>query len=167
MYATVSVTTTMLFWGSRGQSYSDVPLQGPHWFCQFSSFACVTYCITFRVSETLLSSLCQCYLLFSFKSIVGSLIENWKLWSVFLFLISVHCTCITSYLILRVSEALSLNAGIFASVCLASRLHTSWHSFAMVTASLVIFGLWPMLRQQLKVCSYYICTVYILIQYFL
>ncbi|XP_069119383.1 phosphatidylinositol N-acetylglucosaminyltransferase subunit C-like [Argopecten irradians] len=49
-----------------------------------------------------------------------------------------------------VSEALSLNAGIFASVCLASRLHTTWHAFATVTLSLLVFGLWPMLRKQMK-----------------
>lgn len=49
-----------------------------------------------------------------------------------------------------VSEALSLNAGIFASVCLASRLHTSWHAFAAVTFSLQIFGLFPAFRRKLK-----------------
>ncbi|KAK3088366.1 hypothetical protein FSP39_018252 [Pinctada imbricata] len=52
-----------------------------------------------------------------------------------------------------VSEALSLNAGFFASVCLASRLHTSWHSFAIVSFSLQVFGLWPMFRKQLKLTS--------------
>ena len=51
----------------------------------------------------------------------------------------------------RVSEALSLNAGLFASVCLASRLHTTWHSFSTVTFSIEIFGLWPMLRRNLRV----------------
>ncbi|CAG2236558.1 GPI2 [Mytilus edulis] len=49
-----------------------------------------------------------------------------------------------------VSEALSLNAGLFASVCLASRLHTTWHSFSTVTFSIEIFGLWPMLRRNLR-----------------
>nr|XP_022325065.1 phosphatidylinositol N-acetylglucosaminyltransferase subunit C-like isoform X4 [Crassostrea virginica] len=49
-----------------------------------------------------------------------------------------------------VSEAFSLNAGIFASVCLASRLHSSWHAFATVLFSLQIFGLWPRLRHKIK-----------------
>ncbi|XP_061169616.1 LOW QUALITY PROTEIN: phosphatidylinositol N-acetylglucosaminyltransferase subunit C-like [Saccostrea echinata] len=49
-----------------------------------------------------------------------------------------------------VSEAFSLNAAIFASVCLASRLHSSLHAFATVTFSLLIFGLWPRLRHKVK-----------------
>lgn len=50
-----------------------------------------------------------------------------------------------------VSQSLSLNAAIFASVCLASRLPTMWHAFATVTLAVEIFALWPVLRRQLKV----------------
>jgi hypothetical protein len=39
----------------------------------------------------------------------------------------------------------------FASVCLASRLHTTWHAFATVTVSFQLFALWPVLRQRLQV----------------
>lgn len=51
----------------------------------------------------------------------------------------------------RVPGALSLNAAIFASVCLASRLHTTWHAFATVTFSFKLFALWPVLRRRLQV----------------
>ena len=51
----------------------------------------------------------------------------------------------------RVSQALSLNAAIFASVCLASRLPTTWHAFTTVTVALEMFALWPSLRRKLKV----------------
>ena len=50
-----------------------------------------------------------------------------------------------------VSQSLSLNAAIFASVCLASRLPTMWHAFATVTLAVETFALWPLLRRQLKV----------------
>ncbi|XP_059149253.1 phosphatidylinositol N-acetylglucosaminyltransferase subunit C-like [Physella acuta] len=50
-----------------------------------------------------------------------------------------------------VPGALSLNAAIFASVCLASRLHTTWHAFTTVTTSFQLFALWPVLRQNIKV----------------
>ncbi|XP_013382168.1 phosphatidylinositol N-acetylglucosaminyltransferase subunit C [Lingula anatina] len=50
-----------------------------------------------------------------------------------------------------VSGALSLNAAIFASVCLASRLHTTWHAFTTVTLAVEVFALWPVLRRKLKV----------------
>ncbi|XP_025112387.1 phosphatidylinositol N-acetylglucosaminyltransferase subunit C-like isoform X2 [Pomacea canaliculata] len=49
-----------------------------------------------------------------------------------------------------VPGALSLNAAIFASVCLASRLHTTWHAFATVTFSFKLFALWPVLRRRLQ-----------------
>ena len=51
----------------------------------------------------------------------------------------------------RVSGVLSLNTGLFASVCLASRLHSSWHSFALVTFAIQVFALWPALRRNLRV----------------
>ncbi|XP_069497303.1 phosphatidylinositol N-acetylglucosaminyltransferase subunit C [Ambystoma mexicanum] len=49
-----------------------------------------------------------------------------------------------------VSSTLSLNMAIFASVCLASRLPKSLHSFVMVTFAIQIFALWPALQKKLK-----------------
>jgi phosphatidylinositol glycan class C protein len=49
-----------------------------------------------------------------------------------------------------VSQSLSLNAAIFASVCLASRLPTMWHAFTTVTLAVEIFVLWPVLHRNLK-----------------
>ena len=51
----------------------------------------------------------------------------------------------------RVSRSASLNASIFASVCLASRLPSSWHVFVTVTFAMQLFALFPSLRRQLKV----------------
>ncbi|KAK2159059.1 hypothetical protein LSH36_159g02008 [Paralvinella palmiformis] len=50
----------------------------------------------------------------------------------------------------RVSQSLSLNAAIFASVCLASRLSTTWHAFTTITCAVEIFALWPVLRRNLR-----------------
>ncbi|KAK2176341.1 hypothetical protein NP493_668g01054 [Ridgeia piscesae] len=49
-----------------------------------------------------------------------------------------------------VSQSLSLNAAMFASVCLASRLTTTVHAFATITFAVEMFALWPMLRRKLK-----------------
>ncbi|KAL9988601.1 hypothetical protein ACROYT_G003063 [Oculina patagonica] len=49
-----------------------------------------------------------------------------------------------------VSRSASLNASIFASVCLASRLPSSWHVFATVIFAMQLFALFPSLRRQLK-----------------
>lgn len=46
--------------------------------------------------------------------------------------------------------SLSLNAALFASVCLASRLPGALHTFAMVTCALLVFALWPCLLQRLR-----------------
>lgn len=46
--------------------------------------------------------------------------------------------------------SLSLNAALFASVCLASRLPGTLHTFAMLSCALIIFALWPSLLQQLR-----------------
>lgn len=50
-----------------------------------------------------------------------------------------------------VSQAFSLNAAIFASICLASRLPTTWHAFSLVTFAFELFALWPILRRNLKI----------------
>ncbi|GFN73503.1 phosphatidylinositol n-acetylglucosaminyltransferase subunit c-like [Plakobranchus ocellatus] len=52
--------------------------------------------------------------------------------------------------ITQVPGPLSLNAAVFASVCLASRLHTAWHAFTTVTVSFQLFALGPLLRKNLK-----------------
>ena len=61
-------------------------------------------------------------------------------------------SCLHNFLwFFRVSQSLSLNAAIFASVCLASRLPTVWHAFATVTFAVEVFALWPLLRRKIKV----------------
>jgi len=49
-----------------------------------------------------------------------------------------------------VSQSLSLNAAIFASVCLASRLPSPTHGFATIAVATEIFALWPLLRTLLQ-----------------
>ncbi|ESO05070.1 hypothetical protein HELRODRAFT_78116 [Helobdella robusta] len=49
-----------------------------------------------------------------------------------------------------VSRSISLNSAIFASVCLASRLSTAWHTFSMLTFALQMFALWPSFRTIFK-----------------
>uniref|UniRef100_A0A1A8RZD8 Phosphatidylinositol glycan, class C n=1 Tax=Nothobranchius rachovii TaxID=451742 RepID=A0A1A8RZD8_9TELE len=44
--------------------------------------------------------------------------------------------------------SLSLNAALFASVCLASRLPGALHTFAMLSCALLVFALWPCLLQR-------------------
>lgn len=46
--------------------------------------------------------------------------------------------------------SLSLNAALFASVCLASRLPGVLHTFAMLSCALLVFALWPCLLQSLR-----------------
>lgn len=40
-------------------------------------------------------------------------------------------------------SSLSLNAALFGSVCLASRLPGALHTFAMLSCALLVFALWP------------------------
>ncbi|XP_037325394.1 phosphatidylinositol N-acetylglucosaminyltransferase subunit C isoform X2 [Pungitius pungitius] len=46
--------------------------------------------------------------------------------------------------------SVSLNAALFASVCLASRLPGALHTFAMLSCALLVFALWPCLLQRLR-----------------
>ncbi|XP_061593083.1 phosphatidylinositol N-acetylglucosaminyltransferase subunit C [Cololabis saira] len=46
--------------------------------------------------------------------------------------------------------SLSLNAALFASVCLASRLPGTLHTFAMLSCALLVFALWPCLLQRMR-----------------
>lgn len=49
-----------------------------------------------------------------------------------------------------VSSGLSLNSALFAAVCLASRLPTVQHTFALVVLAVMSFVLLPLLRKRLK-----------------
>ncbi|XP_072294452.1 phosphatidylinositol N-acetylglucosaminyltransferase subunit C [Eucyclogobius newberryi] len=55
--------------------------------------------------------------------------------------------------------SLSLNAALFASVCLASRLPGALHTFAMLSCALLVFALWPCLLQKMRERSPYHFTV--------
>ncbi|TRY77638.1 hypothetical protein DNTS_005786 [Danionella cerebrum] len=46
--------------------------------------------------------------------------------------------------------SLSLNAALFSSVCLASRLPGALHTFTMLCCALLVFALWPCLLQRLR-----------------
>ena len=49
-----------------------------------------------------------------------------------------------------VSKAFSLNAALFAAVCLASRLPSSWHVYAYVMLAIQLFALFPEIRRNAK-----------------
>lgn len=49
-----------------------------------------------------------------------------------------------------VSNSLSLSAAIFASVCLASRLATAYHAFALITFAIECFVLFPFVRSKIR-----------------
>ena len=55
-----------------------------------------------------------------------------------------HCLC-------RASDAVSLNAAIFAAVCLASRLPSALHAFVTVLFAVILFAFLPQLRDSLQV----------------
>lgn len=46
--------------------------------------------------------------------------------------------------------SLSLNAALFASVCLASRLPGALHTFAMLSCAILVFALWPCLLTKMR-----------------
>lgn len=62
-----------------------------------------------------------------------------------------------------VSNTLSINMAIFASVCLASRLPRSLHAFTMVTFAIQIFALWPSLQRKLRAYTpwTYMCVTFV------
>lgn len=49
-----------------------------------------------------------------------------------------------------VSNNLSLNAAVFASVCLASRLSSAYHAFVLLSIAIKCFVLFPILKNKLK-----------------
>ncbi|EEB19195.1 Phosphatidylinositol N-acetylglucosaminyltransferase subunit C, putative [Pediculus humanus corporis] len=52
-----------------------------------------------------------------------------------------------------VTSSLSLNSAIFSSVCLASRLETSFHAFVLLTISVELFVLYPYFRYSIMAFS--------------
>ncbi|XP_003374581.1 phosphatidylinositol N-acetylglucosaminyltransferase subunit C [Trichinella spiralis] len=68
--------------------------------------------------------------------------------SVFMFLVNI-IFCNYGCDVVMVSSALSMNAGIFGTVCLVSRLSSRNEVFTLLTCSVVIFVVWPLLRGKL------------------
>lgn len=72
-----------------------------------------------------------------------------------------------------VSKAISLNAAIFGSICLASRLATSFHAFTLLVVSTEFFVLLPILLKtywtplwvlpMAMICSYYLLNISIIL----
>lgn len=59
----------------------------------------------------------------------------------------------------RVQKALSFSVALFSSVCLASRLSTSFHTYCLVTSAVLVFALWPELRKYIKQSSFQIFSI--------
>ena len=51
----------------------------------------------------------------------------------------------------EVSAVVSFNAGIFATVCLASRSSSLAQGFSLIVFSVIVFGVWPTLRRSISV----------------
>lgn len=49
-----------------------------------------------------------------------------------------------------VSKSLSLNAAVFASVCLASRLPSAYHAFVFISVAIKCFVLFPLIRSKIE-----------------
>ena len=62
-----------------------------------------------------------------------------------------HCIALLCVHCCSVSSAISLNASVFAAVCLASRLSSSLDAFVMVALAVQLFALFPELRNSLRV----------------
>jgi phosphatidylinositol glycan class C protein len=71
-------------------------------------------------------------------------------------------------LVNRFSAPVSLNAAIFASIMLGSRLQTSFHVFTLLIFAIELFALFPILRHHLKVISvcFHYCFGFLLLVFF-
>ena len=56
-----------------------------------------------------------------------------------------------SFLFKRFQAPVSLNAAIFASVLLGSRLPSTVHVFALIFLAIILFALFPIMRHHLRV----------------
>lgn len=65
-----------------------------------------------------------------------------------------------------VSKTISLNAAIFGSICLASRLSTSYHAFVLLVEAAIFFVLFPIIVKEYW-RSYYLLPIFISCCYFL
>lgn len=66
-----------------------------------------------------------------------------------------------------VSKSLSFNAAIFASICLASRLQSAYHTFILLTVATEAFVLFPLLRDQINKPVYVTLILFLIDIYFL
>lgn len=60
-------------------------------------------------------------------------------------------TLTVSTVLYRVSDSISLNAAVFAAVCLASRLPSSLDTFSLLLCAMELFVFFPNFRRTVKV----------------
>ena len=69
--------------------------------------------------------------------------------------------CVVTSMV-RVSDSVSLNAAVFAAVCLASRLPSSLDTFSLLLCAMELFVFFPDVRRTIKVlqCTYLILQIF-------
>lgn len=113
-----------------------------------------------QIARSLWESVLLVLLLMGVSPVIRSLTlsySNDTIWAWAISLFALHMvTQDYPYLNARVAKqhgAFSLNAAVFATVLLVSRLQTSMHAFAILCLSFEIFGLSPIVRHDLKMFS--------------
>lgn len=140
----------------------------------------LTLAITAEDSKTLLTVLLFGYLFAPILHTLTDAVSTDTIFSMTFFVFFLNVIfCDYGLSVAMVSKTISLNAAIFGSICLASRLSTSYHAFVLLVEAAIFFVLYPIVTKEYWrpsmlipifliccYCLYYISTNVLLIYVF-
>ncbi|XP_075161421.1 phosphatidylinositol glycan anchor biosynthesis class C [Haematobia irritans] len=104
----------------------------------------LTFSIAMEDSKTLLTVLLFGYLLAPVLHTLTDAISTDTIFSMTFIVMLINVLfCDYGLSVAMVSKAISVNAAIFGSICLASRLQTSYHAFVLLVEAAIFFVLYP------------------------
>ncbi|XP_013110645.1 phosphatidylinositol N-acetylglucosaminyltransferase subunit C [Stomoxys calcitrans] len=127
----------------------------------------LTFSMAIEDSKTLLTVLLFGYLLAPVLHTLTDAISTDTIFSMTFIVMLINVLfCDYGLSVAMVSKAISVNAAIFGSICLASRLATSYHAFVLLVEAAIFFVLYPMVVREYW-CSYFFLPIFIVDLYFL
>lgn len=109
----------------------------------------LTFCMVLEDSKTLMTVLLFGYLFAPVLHTLTDAISTDTIFSMTVIVMLLNVIfCDYGLSVAMVSKAISVNAAIFGSICLASRLSTSYHAFVLLVEAAIFFVLYPIVTKE-------------------
>lgn len=144
----------IIFYVLYSERISPTSILWPSFVLTIVSYVCfrwqiLTFSMVWEDSKTLATVLLFGYLLAPILHTLTDAISTDTIFSMtFIVMLFNVLFCDYGLSVAMVSKAISVNAAIFGSICLASRLSTSYHAFVLLVEAAIFFVLYPIVTRE-------------------